>query len=132
MNYNEDELATRTLRDLGLVGSEETPSAADLQWAIESNSSEIMLLSSLGIPIWNGSQLSIPQEYLTTLSRHCGISIAASYGLMPPADAILARRESMRELTMLASPQGAVNPRPIYTNDISPSRAGRFVFAAGQ
>ena len=31
--YSQSDLATRVLRDLGLIGAEEVPSAADLQWS---------------------------------------------------------------------------------------------------
>ena len=40
------ELATRVLKDLGLVGAEETPSSADLAWAQETCSSEIDLMAA--------------------------------------------------------------------------------------
>ncbi len=33
--YSQSDLATRVLRDLGLIGAEEVPSAADLQWSAE-------------------------------------------------------------------------------------------------
>lgn len=129
--YSETELATRTLRDLGLIGAEETPSDADLQWAIETNSAEIAMLSAIGIPIWNGSELTVPQEYFTILSRRCGLAVAPSFGLMSLADATMAMRELERSLTMMASPRGAVNPTAISTNDARPLRVGTFNYSTG-
>lgn len=81
------ELATRVLKDLGLVGAEETPSATDLEWAQETCSSEIDLMAAKGIGIWNGSEESIPNEYLTTLSRRIGLAVAPSFGLTDVATA---------------------------------------------
>ncbi len=61
-SYSRSDLATRVLRDLGLIGGEEVPSAADLQWSAETVGSEVALLGSIGLPIWNGSDLSVPLE----------------------------------------------------------------------
>lgn len=130
-SYNDTELATRTLRDLGLLGAEEDPSDADLQWAIETNSSEIAMLASTGIPIWNGSELSVPQEYLTLLSRRCGLAVAPSFGLMSMADAQSAMAEAERRLTMMASARGVINPAPMKTNDSSPGRVPFFNYSTG-
>lgn len=80
--YTLSELATRMLRDVGLYGAEETPSAADQSWAEETCSSELLLLQTKGIKIWNSGEDSIPQEYLTALSRRIGIAVAPSFGLL--------------------------------------------------
>lgn len=81
------ELATRVLKDVGLLGAEETPSSADMSWAQETCSAEIDLMATKGINIWNGSEDSIPNEYLTTLSRRIGLTIAPSFGLVDLATA---------------------------------------------
>ena len=81
------QLATRVLRDLGLVGAEETPSSADLAWAEETCSSEIGMMAAKGISIWNGSEYDVPNEYLTVLSRRIGLSLAPSFGLTDVATA---------------------------------------------
>lgn len=130
--YTSTELATRVMHDLGLIGAEEDPSDADLQWVIETNNAEIAMLGTIGLPIWNGSSLSVPQEYLTVLSRYCGLAVAVSFGLMKMTEAEAARREYERKLTLMASPNGAVNPRPISTNDARPQRTSGFVYATGQ
>lgn len=103
--YTEAQLATRVLRDLGLIGAEETPSAADMEWAKETASSEIGMLAAMQLPIWNGSELEIPQEYFTTISRRVGLAIAPSYGLTDSATAQQAMREAERYLTRLAAPR---------------------------
>src|SRR5690349_10482814 len=97
--YTEAELATRTLHDLGLVAADETPSAADLAWTIETNASEVAMLSAIGIPIWNGSEISVPQEYFTILSRRCGLAVAPGFGLADLATAQMAMRDIERYLT---------------------------------
>lgn len=96
------QLATRVLKDLGLVGAGETPSSADLEWAEETCSSEIDLMSAKGINIWNGSEDSIPNEYMTTLSRRVGLTLAPSYGLTDVATAnaqIVALEKEIRRIS---------------------------------
>jgi hypothetical protein len=85
--YSTNELATRVLKDLGLIAAEEEPSAADLTWAAETVQSEVMMLNAKGIPIWNGSEVEVPQEYLTILSRRIGLAVGPSFGLMSVAEA---------------------------------------------
>jgi hypothetical protein len=101
--YTTAELATRVLKDLGLIAAEETPSAADLSWAEETVSSEIMQMSARGIPIWNGSDVEVPQEYLTILSRRIGLAIAPSYGLTDAVKATVAIEAVERNLRVLGT-----------------------------
>lgn len=85
--YTNAQLATRVLKDLGLVGAEETPSAVDQSWAEETCSSEIMLLQKKEIVLWNTGDDSISQEYLTALSRRIGLALGPSFGLFSTAQA---------------------------------------------
>lgn len=101
--FTKAELATRMLKDLGLVAAEETPSAADLAWAEETCSSEIDLMSAKGIGIWNGSEDEIPNEYLTVLSRRIGLAVAPSFGLADVATANASIIALERDLRILAS-----------------------------
>lgn len=101
--YTTNELATRVLKDLGLVGAEETPSAADLAWAVETVQSEVMMLNAKGIPVWNGSEVDVPQEYLTLLSRRVGFAVAPSFGLMSTAEAELAMRQAEINLRIIGA-----------------------------
>lgn len=121
--YTQADLATRVLKDLGLIGAEETPSATDLLWSEETVGSEVAMLGSIGLPIWNGSDIAVPLEYLTPLSRRIGLAVAPSFGLMDAASALLAMREAERYLTVMASPRGA-NPLPLRSNDAMPRRTG--------
>lgn len=99
--YTGAELAVRVLRDLGLIGAEETPSAADQTWAEETCDAEIGLLAAKGIPIWNGGDNDIPQEYLTTLSRRIGLALAPSFGLTDIATATVAMQAAENDLRIL-------------------------------
>jgi hypothetical protein len=127
--YTENQFATRLLKDLGLIGAEETPSSADLEWAKETAASEISLLAATGIPLWNGSELSIPQEYLTTLSRRVGLALSPSFGQTDPATAQNAMRAAERSLIVLAAPRGA---RPTALSaDNTLTRRGSFNFTLG-
>lgn len=130
MIYSLSDLATRTGRDLGLIGSEETPSAPDLDWLQETCSGEIAMLGAIGLPIWNGADVAIPQEYLTPLSRRIGLAVAPSFGLMDQASAQMAMREAERYLTVMAAPRLA-NPATLKTNDSGVGRAS-FNFTTGR
>lgn len=127
--YSRTDLATRVLKDQGLIAADETPSAADLDWAGETVDGEVALLSALGIPIWNGSEMDVPQEYLTPLSRRIGLALAPSFGLMDSAAAQLAMREAERYLTMMANPR-AGKPLSLKSNDAT-ARRGGFNFTTG-
>lgn len=129
--FSQSDLATRVLRDLGLIGAEETPSAADLEWAEETVSSEVAMLASIGLPIWNGSDMSVPLEYLAPLSRRIGLAVAPSFGLMDQASAMLAMREAERYLTVMAAPRGAA-PRTLRANDATGYRNSAFNFTTGR
>lgn len=121
--YSQSDLATRVLKDLGLVAAEEIPSAADLDWAMETVSSEVAMLGSIGLPIWDGSDMAVPLEYLTPLSRRIGLAVAPSFGLMDQPNAEAAMREAERYLTLMANPRGG-SPRLLRTNDATPRVIG--------
>lgn len=99
--FTKAELATRVLRDLGLYGAEETPSSADQEWAEETVGAEILLLNGKDIPIWNGGTESVPEDYLTVLSRRIGLALAPSFGLTDVATATLAMEVAERDLRIL-------------------------------
>jgi hypothetical protein len=101
--FSKSDLATRILRDAGLIGAEEVPSAIDLLWAEETLSSEIDLMAEKGILIWNGSEIDVPNAYLTTLSRRIGIAIGPSFGQMAIADASVAIPVVERDLRILST-----------------------------
>ena len=101
--YTKSDFATRILRDAGLIGAEEVPSASDLAFAEETLSAEIELLAGKGIVIWNGSDESVPQQYLTTLSRRIVAAIAPSFGLMDAVAATQAMTITERDLRTLST-----------------------------
>lgn len=128
MTYTETQFATRILKDLGIIGAEETPTSADLEWAKETAASEISLLAATGIPIWNGSEVTIPQEYLSTLSRRVCLAVAPSYGATDMATAQNAMREAERQLTVLAAPRS--RPRLLSAADVKINSS--FNYTTGQ
>lgn len=79
--YTRAELATRVLQDLGLLGSDETPTSEELAFAVTTVASVTAQLLSEGIFIWGGSDQSLPEEYLVQLSKRIGLDIGPSYGL---------------------------------------------------
>lgn len=102
MPYTKAEQATRILKDLGIVGETETPTAEALAWAEETLTGVVALLAAKGITIWNGSDESVPIEYLIPLSFRVGLQVGPSFGLMSQADAILAIREADKDLRILS------------------------------
>jgi hypothetical protein len=126
--YSQTDLATRVLKDLGLTNASESPSDDDLSWAIETVSSEVAMMGSIGLPIWNGSDMVVPNEYLTILSRRIGLAVAPSFGMMTLAEAQLAMREAERYLTIMAAPR--LVPLSMRTDDAM-QRNTTFNFTTG-
>jgi hypothetical protein len=105
--YSLSDMATRVLKDLGLIGAEETPSGVDLTWAQETVSAEVETLNQIGMPIWNGSDMDVPQAYLLPLSNRIGLSIAPSFGLMSLVDAERAKPIAEQVLHKLVTVPGS-------------------------
>lgn len=102
MPYTQSDLATRVLRDLALYGPDETPSDDDLQDAILIIGSEVSAMALRGIPIWAGSDVSVPTEYLTALSRRLGLAVGPSFGTFTVIEAavgIPAAENYLRQLS---------------------------------
>lgn len=103
--YTQTQLATRVLKDLGLVGADETPSSSDQEWAEQTVQAELSLLAGKGINIMN-SEDEIDQAYFTTISRRIGLAVAPSFGLSDVATATLAMPAVENDLRII----GAVQP----------------------
>lgn len=101
--FTKTELATRILRDAGLIGAEETPSAADLEFAEETLSSEIDLMAETGINVWNGSEEEIPNSYLTALSRRIVLALSPAFGLASAVEVEAAIDRAERTLRKLSA-----------------------------
>lgn len=108
--YSRSDLATRVLKDLGLVYAEEAPSASDLAWAEETVASVAAQLASEGVFIWNGSDESLPLEYLVPLSKRIGLDVGPSFGLFSIAEAETAKPIANATLRRMNAkqPTGAV------------------------
>lgn len=101
--YTTADLATRLLRDLGLIGAEETPSAPDVTWANETIQAEIESMSAENIKLWGGSYVSIPGEYFTPLSARIGIAVAPAFGLITLAEAELGKEALNKRLRKISA-----------------------------
>lgn len=100
--YTESELAARVLKDLGLLGSDESPTAEDLADTIETCASEIQQMETRGIAVWGGNEQSVPTQYLTALSRRIGLAVGPSFGMFSVAEAtaaIMPAEQLLRQLS---------------------------------
>lgn len=129
MSYTQSDLITRMLRDLGLIDASEVPSAEDYEFVAQTIEADVATLSALGLPIWNGSEISIPLEYLIPISKRLGLSVAPAFGLMDALSAEAAKVTMEQSLTIMSNPRGAI-PYPLRTDDSQRSR-GSFNFATG-
>lgn len=118
--FSQTDLATRVLRDLGLVESEETPSDVDIAFALETIASETASMGVRGIPIWNGSDESVPLEYFSAMSRRIGLAVAPAFGLITIADAARAIPDAETLLTELSLTRS--EPLTLTTPGIASSR----------
>lgn len=114
--YSETELATETLRSASLIGSDETPSAADLVDAKQSNASVVGAMAAIGIPIWNGSEVQVPQEYLVELAIRLSLPLRLKYGMIDESDYLSMVEASETRLTIMAAPRGS-DPLTLSSNE---------------
>lgn len=84
--YSQTDLATRVLRYLNLVDVTEAPDADILADTIETMTSDLASMAVRDMPIWNGSVMAVPLQYLTPLSIRLSIPISSSYGMINPRD----------------------------------------------
>jgi hypothetical protein len=103
MAYTLNQFGTRVLRDLGLLGAEETPSSADLNWATSKIENIIQTLSAKRISIWDGSSVSIPNEVAEPLSARVALSVAPSFGQTDIVTATAAIDSVEKELRVLSA-----------------------------
>ena len=80
--YSSTDLATRALRKANLIGAEETPGAADLEFAIEGIASDTAALAIEGIKIENGSDDSVPLEHLEPRASYHSITLKLDFGMI--------------------------------------------------
>lgn len=106
--YSETDFATETLRSPGLVGIEDTLTGAEYADVTRSNRSVIGLLSAIGLPIWNGSEIEVPEEYLVELALRCSLPLQFKYGLIDHAAMLTMIDTSEARLTVMAAPRGAM------------------------
>lgn len=114
--YSESDLATETLRSAGLIASDETPDAVDLLDAEQSNRSVIAMMTSLGLPIWNGSVIAVPEEYLIELSIRLSMPLRLKNGMIDEATYMQLVEASEARLTVMAAPRGSA-PLELSTNE---------------
>lgn len=100
--YSQSDLATRVLRYLNLVDVTEAPDASILADTIETITSDLAAMKVRGMPIWNGSVMAVPEEYLLPLTVRLSIPVAASYGMISPKDVPVASKQAefvLREMS---------------------------------
>jgi len=128
--YTLSDLGTRVLRDLGLVGAEETPSAADLAYAEQTISSVVALLRAKEIVIWNGDENSIPEEYFVALSKRIALDVAPSFGLISLDRTEPAIEIAEKSLRILSQPRPGA-PIALKTDELTQRRYGTYNYLVG-
>lgn len=98
--YSLTDYATRSLRTAGLVAADEVPSAADLSLAMETIASDTAALAARRVTIWNGSEASVPEEWLAPGSRYHATTMQADFGLIGTLEA--EQTKTILEKTMRA------------------------------
>lgn len=114
--YTETDLITEAYRAPGLIGIDETPSAAEVVDAQTSNSSVVATMNRIGIPIWNGDVMSVPEEYFVELAMRCSLPLQFKNGMIDHATYLSLVDASEQRLTVMAAPRGS-NPLTLSTNE---------------
>ena len=114
--YSSTDLATRALRKANLLGAEETPSAADLEFAQEGIASDTAALAVEGIVIENGSDQSVPLEQLEPRADYHAVTLRSDFGLISEVEAEQVKRLKLPRLRRLCAtgPTGAVLKTEYY------------------
>src|ERR1044072_3088534 len=99
--YTEVELATETMHVPGLLGIEETLSAAEYEDVIRSNASAIAAMNSICVSIWNGSVIDVPEEYFLELAVRCSLPVQLKNGLIDHQTYLALVEASERRLTVM-------------------------------
>jgi hypothetical protein len=102
--FSTNDLAVRTLRDLNIISAEELPSAADLQFALETIQSEFGRMEADGIVMWGTTLDSINHVYFTVLSNRMGAAIGPAFGVMSAASALGVKEAAENVIRRLAAP----------------------------
>lgn len=123
--YTETDLATETLKSAALVEIDGVLSAAEYVDAIRSNGSVIQMLGKIGLPIWNGSEIDIPQEYFVELALRCSLPIQFKNGLINHAEMLSLIEASEMRLVVMAAPRGSM-PLISSTNESTGRRWGTY------
>ncbi len=123
MTYTETDLATETLRSPGLIGIEDTLSAAEYDDVTRSNASIVRMLGVIGLPVWNGSEIDVPEEYFVELALRCSLPQQFKNGLISHADMLSLIDASEARLTTMAAPRGAM-PLLAKSNESTGGRGG--------
>lgn len=114
--YSETDLITEAYRSPGLIGIEETPSAAEVSDAQVSNASVVATMAALGVVIWNGSVLAVPEEYFVELAMRCSLPLQFKNGMINHATYLSLVDASEQRLTVMAAPRGS-SPLLLETNE---------------
>lgn len=127
--YTATDLATETMRACGLTSIEEPLNAVEYADTVQSNGSVIQMLSTIGLPIWNGSELAIPQPYFIELALRCSVPLQFKNGLITHAEMLSIIEASETRLTVMAAPRGA-SPLLAESNESTGKRPGWWPYTA--
>lgn len=105
--YSESDLATEAMRACGLTSIEEPLNAVEYADAVQSNGSVIQMLSTIGIPVWNGSEIEVPQPYFVELALRCSLPLQFKNGLIDHATMLRLIDVSEARLVVMAAPRGS-------------------------
>ncbi len=109
--YSQADIATRALRELGVVASDEAPSAEDLEHAAETISGLFLTMAAEGIAIVGGSSSAVPEGYLIPLGQYFAKHLAASFGAVSDKTELIGKQAEMT-LRRMAAGNAAYTPVP--------------------
>ena len=129
--YSESDLANQTLLTTGLIETNGTLTAEEYTAVVTSNRSIINMMNSIGIPIWNGSEISVPEEYFVELATRLSLPFQLRWGQISMQQYLGMVDECERRLALMAAPRAAT-PLLAPTNESSNRRrSGVYSWATG-
>jgi hypothetical protein len=106
--YTESDLATETLKSAGIVEIDGVLTASEFVDVTRSNGSVVQMLGKIGLPIWNGSEIDVPEEYFIELALRCSLPIQFKNGMIDHAGMLSLIEASETRLVVMAAPRGAM------------------------
>jgi hypothetical protein len=126
MSYTTTQWGTRALQKASIVAEDDTPTAAQLAWAVAVGTALFHECVSQNVRFPGGSYAALPDEYYDAFPSLVAYALESEVGLMSKADAEAAKALAKSNIRAI----NGMQPLTVRADDSKASRAG-FNFTTG-